>query len=202
MTARLPRRLSRIFHIAHGTPYHVENSITGLHKAKRAGFKHIDLDAQVTKDGHVVITHWSRPMLRDGFRDPLHKLGRHRKVASLTLEQVRRLRTRDGFRIHTAWSMFGHAADLGLAVMLEVKADRRFTEVEVMRQVRADANDQECVVRVMTLSNLGRHPELRLKAAKAAGFKTILLARGPIPTSWRPWVDFVRGPWRWTRADG
>jgi hypothetical protein len=40
----------------------------------------------------------------------------------------------------------------------------------------------------------------RLKAAHRAGFQTVLLPRGPVPKSWRPYIDYVRGPIKWVNG--
>jgi glycerophosphoryl diester phosphodiesterase len=192
-----PRRVPprRFFHVAEGKPYHLEDSRRGVLTAIRNRFRWIDLDCQVTKDGIPIITHWGRPMERDGFRDPLGKIDPHRSVEELTWEQVSRLRTRDGYRIWRADDLCNLAIKCGLRVELELKTDA-ITERHL--QVLRAALTKPKRVQVKTLSNLPKHPGMRLARAKRAGFKTIILARGPMPKAWQPSCDYVRGRAVWT----
>lgn len=202
MTSILPRRYRAIFHVPHGVPYHVENSFKGQLRAKSKGFHQIDHDMQMTKDGVPVICHWA--MLRkDGFLYIIgidgvkrrHHFGRNARISDLTWGQVKRLRTKDGFRIHAAYDMFLHAARLHLRVMLEVKGDRRFEQREIWHILKAQADRANCDVVVMTLSTLGHNPHARLASAAEAGFLTVALARGPIPRAWESAITWVRGRW-------
>ena len=40
----------------------------------------------------------------------------------------------------------------------------------------------------------------RLKSAHRAGLTTVLLPRGPVPKSMRPYIDYVRGPVKWVNG--
>lgn len=210
--ARLGPSWTPLFHVAKGVPYHVENSIHGLNRAATGGYDSIDLDWQLTKPdpscrhchalglacvGHRVNTHWPRPLLQDGFRDPAGQLGRLARVDRHTLDEVLRLVAGKGYRIHEDFVMFREAAERDLKVAAEVKHPR-YAELEVMRRFSEAAHLADCPMRVMKLSD-GRRPLATLKAARAVGRQTILIARGPIPDSWRPFVDFQRGPARFWR---
>lgn len=171
--------------------------------AKRQGYRQIDHDANITRDGVVVICHWPT-FAKDGFRYIVTADGKYRRhayprnaqIRDLNWAEVRKLRTKDGYRIRDARTMFRNAARIGLEVALEVKGDSRFEDQALMRDLHKTATEEGCVVRVMTLSNIGTHPNLRLKAAREAGFETVLLARGPVPTGWEPAISFVRGKWK------
>jgi hypothetical protein len=199
-----------VFHVAKGIPYHVENSIRGLNRAAAGGYDSIDLDWQLTEPdprcphcepgtcvGHPVNTHWLRPLVQDRFRDPRHLIGRYRRVDRMTIAEALRLNTPDGYQIHTDRRMFREAAERGLRVIAEVKHPG-YANPEVMRRFSAAAEETGCRMRVMKLSD-GAKPLATMKAAKAVGRQTIMIARGPIPADWRPWIDFQRGPERYWR---
>jgi hypothetical protein len=94
--------------------------------------------------------------------------------------------------------MFFWARRLGLRVMLEVKFDQRFEDVDTMRWLKGRAEHHGADVRIMTLQNHG-DAAARLRAAHAAGFETVLLVRGRKPhdweTRWAPHVTYLRGRW-------
>lgn len=120
---------------APGAPdtYAFENSPQGIQFAAKRGYKSIDLDMQITKDGHMVATHWSQPMKKDGFRDPLGKLDKDTKVSDMTLAEVMRLRNQDGqSRIYPMSTMIKELKKNGIAGDLEAKSDPRFATDEVM----------------------------------------------------------------------
>lgn len=141
----------RVFHKAHRTPYHVENSIRGIRKAKRAGYAGIDLDLQITKDGVIVNTHWPRPMMRDGFRDPKRKLRRWRTVGSMTWAEVSRLRAPGGYRINTLDRALAECARVGITAVVEPKGDKRFLNQAVWDGIKASANRHHARITGYTL---------------------------------------------------
>lgn len=161
-----------IFHIkARVAPKHVENSNRGDKRAKRAGKRGTDLDILITKDGRIVNTHWPRPLLRDGFRDPRGQIGKHARVKDLTWTQVARLRAGRRPRLYHIRSIEAallHCAKLGLVAVLEPKGDPRFNEAWVWEHIADVAQDVGCTVSVRALPENAS----ALKAAKAAGFET------------------------------
>lgn len=195
MTRRAPRSWRRFFHVRPGQPYHIANSRRGIRLAVAKGYKAIDLDAQVTRDGVLVNTHWLRPLLRDGFRAPKgSRISRFARVDRLTWEQVASLRTRDGYRIRQMWQMLDFAAAAGLErVEVEAKRSRGIARPWIWRDLHIGLLPQPLVV----VKVLSTHPQAHevLAAAKAAGFVTMVSARGPIPTAWLRVVDYVRGRW-------
>ncbi len=116
--------------------YAFENSPQGIKYAAKHGYSSIDLDMQITKDGVLVNTHWSQPMAKDGFYDPLGKLDPKTKVSEMTFAEVSRLRNKDGqSRIHTLESQIALLKKYGIAGDLEAKNDKRFATDKVMGQI-------------------------------------------------------------------
>jgi len=116
--------------------YAFENSPQGIKYAAKHGYSSIDLDMQITKDGVLVNTHWSQPMSKDGFYDPLGKLDPKTKVSEMTFAEVSRLRNKDGqSRIHTMESQIALLKKYGIAGDLEAKNDKRFATDKVMGQI-------------------------------------------------------------------
>jgi hypothetical protein len=136
-----------IFHLSFPFKKHVENSIRGVKRAARRHFKWIDADLLITKAdpkcphvdhpehgpgdvcrGHVVWTHWDRPMIRDGFFDPLKRLDPRMRVRDMTLDEVLRLRTKDDYRIHGVAVLFRVCAAQNIGAYVEPKDDVRFEQ--------------------------------------------------------------------------
>jgi hypothetical protein len=120
---------------APGAPdsYAFENSPAGIQFAAKHGYASIDIDMQITKDGVPVATHWSQPLAKDGFYDPLHKLAKDTRVSEMTLAEVTRLRNADGqSRISPVSSMIGELKKNGIAGDLEAKDDPRFASDQMM----------------------------------------------------------------------
>lgn len=164
---RARRRIGRIFHLKWPHFKHEENSVRGAVYAHRHGYNAIDLDLQITADGFVVVTHWARPMRRDRFYDPKHKIGPHRPVDKLDWWQVRRLRTHDGYRIRRVERMLRVCADLGIVALLEPKGDPRFKKLWPWEHIAAVADDVGCTVSVRALrENAGALP-----VARSVGFE-------------------------------
>jgi hypothetical protein len=195
-----------------GVPYHVENSIAGgLNRAAAGHFPSIDLDWQMTRPegphcrycpadyprcyGHPINTHWRRVLARDGFHDPLGHIGRRAVVDELTRAQALRLVAGHGYRMHTEHRMFTEAEERGLRVAAEVKHPAYALEPVMELMARAIA-ETGVTAAIMKLSD-GAKPLATLKAAKAVDLRTILIARGPVPDAWRPFVDWERGPRRY-----
>lgn len=171
----------RIFHVNRpDEPYHRGNSLRGIRRAARAGWDAIDLDLQMTRDGVVVNTHWARPMLRDGFRDPLEKISPKRPVSRMTWEQVSRLvagRRPRRYKIQRLERVLRACARRGIVAYLEPKADERFEDPAIWRYVAAVADDVGCELRGRSIRNLGGFGAgtRRVRAMEAAGIpaKTI-----------------------------
>lgn len=211
MTQHMPKWRSRIFHVPHGTPYMVENSYFGLKLAERLGYRWIDVDCHVTQDGVPVIGHWGK-IKKDKFVLPawfVKKYGTNPDISDALWEDLARLRTRrvfsNGFRrkfhyitLRRAAHIAARTNKLGLAV--ELKSDKSFEQKGTLQRILDDINAAGLPTNramIMTLTN-SRGYAKRLKAAKAVGFVTVAQARGPIPQSEEPFIDYVRG--RWVRS--
>lgn len=160
-----------IFHVSYPTPKHVENSSRGDRRAKRLGKRGNDLDLLITKDGWVINTHWPRPLLKDGFRDPKKRIGKRARVADLTWAQVSRLRAGRWprrYHIRTVEAALRHCASLGLVAVLEPKGDPRFKSDALWQHIAKVAEEVGCAVSVRAL------PENAdaLPYAHRAGFET------------------------------
>lgn len=157
---------------APGAPntYAFENSPAGIKFAAEHGYSSIDIDMQITKDGVPVATHWSKPLKKDGFYDPLGKIGKKTKVSEMTLAEVMRLRNKDGqSRIYPVSSMVNTLKKYGMAASFEAKDDRRFGTDEVMGYL-ADLVAKSGIK--ANLHSIDRGPRVVkiLKAAQAHGF--------------------------------
>ena len=199
MTSRIPRR--RVYHVKHGRPYHEENSRRGVNAAVDAGAKWIDLDCRITADEVLVITHWPRPVNKDGFKDPLDRLNRMRTVESMTWAEVQRLRTDDAYRIHAAEGLVQYALDEGLNVELELKTSA--IKTRHLKQLHAALGDDVDLLVVKTLGQLPPKPWNRLRRAHKAGFTTLILGGGrrrrvpAVPRSSQPFIDYYRSTVKW-----
>jgi hypothetical protein len=178
-----------IGHVKHPIPKHVENSDRGDLRAKRQGKRSNDLDLQMTMadpecpyvghpehvdgvcHGHVVNTHWLRALLRDGFRDPLGRIPRHKRVDRLTLRQVLRLRAGRWprrYRIRTIERALRHCARVGIVAVLEPKGDPRFRQDWVWEYIFAVAEDVGCTIAIRALpENAAALPVARRVAARS-----------------------------------
>jgi len=150
--------------------YAFENSPAGIKFAADHGYSSIDIDMQITKDGVPVATHWSKPMSKDGFYDPEHKLSPNTKVSEMTLAEVMRLRNKDGqSRIFPVSTMLGELKKHGIAGDLEAKNDPRFATDEVMGHL-ADMVRQSGVKANLKSINYGPRSMQVLKEAQEQGF--------------------------------
>jgi glycerophosphoryl diester phosphodiesterase len=192
---RIPRTQGKIFHVEHGTPYHVENSLYGLVLAKRGGYDGIDLDVNASKDAVIFATHWGRPMARDGFRDPLGKLSRRTNMHDMTAKQIGRLRTEDGrFKIRRVSTLIKGARKLDLSIEVEAKPSPLLYQKRSWKKLAEELDGKVDGVLVKVLLDLGPHPENRLKAAHAAGFRTCAIVHGGhgLQRGWGAFVDTFR----------
>lgn len=163
-----------VYHPRKGQPYHQVNSIRGIRRAKRKGYTEIDLDMQMTKDRVIVGTHWPRPMFKDGFRDPYRELSRLRTVASMTWEEVRRLkagRFPRTYRIQRIERLLQECARRGVGAVLEPKGDNRFDQDWPWVHIASVADDCGADVRVYSFQAEA------LAAAKRHGFQAKELHR-------------------------
>lgn len=160
------RRVGRIYHVKWPVMKHVENSLRGIRRAARS-YDAIDIDMQITSDRHIVATHWARPMVRDGFHDPEHKIARYTPIKRMTLAQVRRLIAPKRYRIQPIERVLRACARRGVVAVLEPKGDRRFREDWPWEHLAAVAEDVGATVSVRAL----RANRAALAPAHRAGFE-------------------------------
>lgn len=165
----------RIYHVEAPTPKHVENSLRGIRYAARHGFDAIDLDMLITADDVIVNTHWDRPMARDGFRDPRHKISRERRVRDLSWEKVSRLVAGHWprrYRIQRIERQLRACARHGIVAYLEPKDDPRFELDWPWREIRKAADACGAHVLVRSIRDFGGRSAgvRRVDAARRNGF--------------------------------
>lgn len=158
-----------IAHPARGQAYHLFNSIRGIRRAARRGFKRIDLDLCITRDGVIVVNHWPRPMLHDGFYDPLGQIARRAAVHTLLWRQVRRLRTRRLYRISTLRRCLQACARHGITAVIEPKGDSRFTDPDTWARIDAMRAETGAQVEVRVLAQ--NNPDGAVVRAASKYFK-------------------------------
>lgn len=177
--------------------YRASNSYKGDNDAARRGFRAIDKDFHLSKDGEPMNTHWAL-LSREGFLPRTNPATVHQ----LNSDHIADLRTKDGYAIHTARETFLHASLRKLRVEFEAKECQGFEwgqgGYKLFLELKKEAKDTDTEVVFKTISNLG-DAKRRLMAAHRAGFTTILLPRGTrrVPKDWWPFIDHVRGPVWW-----
>ena len=157
---------------APGAPdtYAFENSPAGIAFAAKHGYSSIDIDMQITKDGVPVATHWSKPMKKDGFYDPLGKLSKNKKVSDMTLAEVMRLRNKDGqSRIYPMSTIVKELKKHGIAGSLEAKDDKRFATDRVMGYLADLVRDSGIKANLQSIDRGPRAAKI-LKTAQDHGF--------------------------------
>lgn len=206
MTKKVSRRF---FHVPKGVPYSVENSYIGLWAAWRKGFKWIDVDLHVTKDGEVIAAHWAHPR-QDGFILPAwfkDKYGPDPMIRDVVWADLQKLRSapRSYYgktfvnQYRTAKEMMAQAKRLGLSIEFEPKGDRDFGVPGLWLTLAGDAIDVGLPTSRIEVKTLTSIPgwKARLEAAHP-WFVTIVLPRNGavIPRSAERYIDGVRGNWK------
>lgn len=157
---------------APGAPdtYAFENSPAGIAFAAKHGYASIDIDMQITKDGVPVATHWSQPLKKDGFYDPLGKLDKNTKVSDMTLAEVMRLRNKDGqSQIYPMSTMIEQLKKHGIAGDLEAKDDKRFATDKVMGYLADLVRDAGIKANLKSIDRGSRSDKI-LEKAQEHGF--------------------------------
>jgi hypothetical protein len=209
-----PQRWSRrVFHVPKGISYMVENSQWGTRIARALGFRWIDKDCHLTRDGVWVFGHWGL-IAKNGIILPRwfrRKYGRRPKISDVTWadlallqstwlsfnskrRKVRFVRAEDGLRlIHV----------LGMGCMAEQKGDEGFRHQEFWEDAEAMLarvgmpNNRLVVATLPTMRGAGAV----LRAAHEAGRQTMVIrAQDGVPRSWAPYIDWHRGRIKWKSA--
>jgi glycerophosphoryl diester phosphodiesterase len=198
------------WHKPHWASYMVENSLSGIRMAARAGRKRIDLDVNFTLDGVAVVGHWD-DLKKDHFiiPDELKKKYGTVKISTITWEELQTLHTkpikfkgvRRIYRHISALEAAKTCAAYGIYPAFEIKGGYHSMQAKSYVKLKNDLkkagiNLEE--VYWMTLQDLG-DPKRRLMAMSEAGLSNkMLLSRGfrGVPVSWEPYIDYVRGRWK------
>lgn len=170
--------------------YRAGNSPVGNAYAARHGMHWVDNDWQPGAN-----THWPRPNY-EGFLPKSDT----RRWLDLTPAEIAALRSPDGYRVRTMEQAFRDAKTYGQNVEAEAKFNCTAAQCRELaadaRKVFGDAWKKRVWVKTLTDLPGGYEAALaRLKAAKAAGFTTLLLLRGAdrARRQFPSYVDYVRG---------
>lgn len=161
---RLVRWPRRIFHLKR--PWkRLENSIRGAVRAHESGFEGVDFDTRCTADGVVVASHDSDPGRWDEFRDRRGRIVRT-PIEDMPWRKVRRLRTRDGFRIRRIETLLRICGRLGLVAVIEPKT-RAAGTLQVWDHIVKAAEAVGCHLAAYALRS--HHGEETMRNAHRAG---------------------------------
>lgn len=162
-----------VFHLKRPRKKHEENSIRGVHEAKRRGDDEIDIDLLMDLLGFIYGCHWPFPMLRDGFHDLIFprrkRMPARTNIKRMTPEQVGRLVafTRGRvYRIRRIERLLRECARVGIGAVLEPKGDPRFNQDAPWQHLAKVCDDLGVHARVYALSE----NSAALAPAKRAGF--------------------------------
>lgn len=195
--------------MAHYMPYHVGDSIKSVARAAKEKEWGIDVNMHSTSDLVAVAKHWGSPSHPgDDFthiwtgsgwgkgslvKDP-HP---NKTIAERPWSEVQRLTDKTGKqKIDKIADFFAEGVKHGVRIMPEAKGPALMDKPEFWERLGAEADAAGHPRVMMTLSDIGS-PTRRLKAAKGAGFQTVVLPRGKKPpgyeTNWKPYTDRVWG---------
>lgn len=177
------------FHRKSGQPYAFENSLEGIDYAAAHGYKAIDIDTMVTKDGVLVGTHAWEPLssgIMGGFKDPQGKLKKDTRLSDMTLAEVRRLRHEDGYRISTLEELIVHAKSKGINLIIEMKVPAQIEKQ--LPQVAAILNANNVKAGVTSRKDKAGYVHA-LAVARSLGFNTRMASSPGATAKDRTWVS-------------
>ena len=177
------------FHRNSGQPYALENSLEGIDYAASHGYKAIDIDVMVTKDGVLVGSHAWEPLqsgVTGGFKDPLGKLKKDTRLSAMTLDEVRRLRHEDGYRISTLEELIVHAKSRGINLIIEMKVPSKIEKQ--LPQVAAILNKNGVKAGVTSRKDKAGYVHA-LAVARSLGFNTRMASSPGASAKDRTWVS-------------
>lgn len=199
MTDRLGFFIGGMVHKTHRQRYPEMGGLAGIAKAKAAGASAIDIDVHGTKDGKVAAIHWPADWRVNGKKIKGH-------VHDYTMADINaNWRSTAGrqYRVNPIEKIMEAAVKANLVLCLEAKSNVMLERPEVWARVKANADRLGCKVVVMTIQQWGHTPESRaawenaaerrLRAAHAAGLKTMLLQRTHVSAARWDFLDAIKG---------
>lgn len=177
------------FHRKSSQPYAFENSLQGIDYAADHGYKGIDIDVMVTKDGVLVGTHAWEPLasgVMGGFKDPEGKLKKDTRLSEMTLAEVRRLRHEDGYRISTLEELIVHAKSRGINLILEMKVPSKIEKQ--LPQIAAMLNENNVKAGITSRKDKAGYVHA-LAVARSLGFNTRMASSPGATDKDRTWVS-------------
>lgn len=187
--SKLRGKKAGTYHVKWPVRKHVENSVRGILRAIFLWFMRIDLDMSITAPdphcpteyhpdgeacrGHVVGCHWPRPMVRDGFFDPLKKLHKQMLISQMTLVEALRLETKDGYRITPIEKLLA-TCGTHIIALLEPKGDHRFELDWPWEHILAAAKEHKVRVQVYALPQNAKALPV---AHRVGGWKTWVIKK-------------------------
>lgn len=141
------------------TTYAMENSPAGIRYAASAGYRSVDIDVNVTKDGVAVASHFN-DLSVEGFGKG--------KISDRNYKDIDQLKSRDGHKIYTVEQVIKLLADNNLNMSLEVKASR---VVGQLPKITTALNKYKVKAIVKADADL-RHLDTALSKARDYGFWT------------------------------
>lgn len=146
-----------------------ENTLEALKKCDSLGIKHFETDIHITKDDQLVVTH-------DG--NLQRRCGADVNVEEMTLEEIRKYKTKEGNPLPTLKELLDFLKDRGILMQLEIKSPptlgrlKKLVEVMVKELKEADFIGDDLLV-------ISFCPDaLRLTREAEGSIKTGLLCGG------------------------
>ena len=179
------------FHISGSQPYALENSLEGIDYAAKHGYKAIDIDTMVTKDGVPVGTHAWEPLQsgkKGGFKDTAGKIkDKNIRISGMTLAEVRRLKHKDGYRISTLEELMIHAKQKGINLIIEMKVPERILKLNLLPKIAALLNKYKVKAGITSRKDKTDYAKA-LKTARSLGFLTRMASSPGASKKDRTWI--------------
>lgn len=179
------------FHISGSQPYALENSLEGIDYAAKHGYKAIDIDTMVTKDGVPVGSHAWYPLesgKKGGFKDTAGKIkDKKARISGMTLAEVRRLKHKDGYRISTLEELMIRAKQKGINLIIEMKVPERILKLNLLPKIAALLNKYKVKAGVTSRKDKADYAKA-LKTARSLGFLTRMASSPGATKKDRTWI--------------
>jgi hypothetical protein len=205
-----PKRwIWRVFHVPKGVSYAVGNSRWAMYLAKKLGFKWIDRDIHVTKDGVPVFGHWNTILKNQYVLPPWFraKYGNQPKISQTTWADLQRLRTSiirfrgsRRYRFSSVQMGFAQTRATGVKPMIEQKGSVKLRNKDfwlaIIRMAQRVGLGSKSFV-VATLPSMPGAGAVMTAAHEAGCLTMVIRAEEGVPRSWEPYMTYYRGKIRW-----